>query len=58
MEVGMSVAPALPRHILEEWAIVLIILATILVMMSLVLCPAILVILYRVRTYPIQSRVV
>ncbi|XP_077182650.1 small integral membrane protein 3 [Paroedura picta] len=48
----------LPKHILDLWVIVLIILVTIVVMTSLVLCPATVVILYRVRTHPIHNRVV
>ncbi|XP_069510130.1 small integral membrane protein 3 [Ambystoma mexicanum] len=51
-------AAALPKHILEVWAIVLVILATIIVMMSLLLCPATAVIIYRVRTHPIRNGVV
>ncbi|PKU31799.1 small integral membrane protein 3 [Limosa lapponica baueri] len=42
---------ALPKHILNIWAIVLIILATILIMTALVLCPATAVIIYRVKCY-------
>ncbi|OBS75141.1 hypothetical protein A6R68_14290 [Neotoma lepida] len=42
----------LPKHILDIWAIVLIILATIVVMTSLFLCPATAVIIYRMRTHP------
>uniref|UniRef100_A0A8C3S1K3 Small integral membrane protein 3 n=2 Tax=Chelydra serpentina TaxID=8475 RepID=A0A8C3S1K3_CHESE len=49
---------AIPKHILDIWVIVLIILATILVMTSMVLCPATAVILYRVRTHPIRNGVV
>uniref|UniRef100_A0A8D0DUA3 Small integral membrane protein 3 n=1 Tax=Salvator merianae TaxID=96440 RepID=A0A8D0DUA3_SALMN len=45
----------LPKHILDVWVIVLIILATIVVMTSLLLCPATAVIIYRVRTHPIQN---
>ncbi|XP_072256625.1 small integral membrane protein 3 [Pyxicephalus adspersus] len=44
----------IPKHILDIWVIVLIILATILVMTSLLLFPAAAVIIYRVRTHPIQ----
>ncbi|XP_069725133.1 small integral membrane protein 3 [Phaenicophaeus curvirostris] len=40
-------AAALPKHILDVWIIVLIILATILIMTALVLCPATAVIIYR-----------
>nr|XP_008103020.1 PREDICTED: small integral membrane protein 3 [Anolis carolinensis] len=53
-----AVAPTqlpLPKHILDVWVIVLIILATIIVMTSLLLCPATAVIIYRVRTHPIQN---
>ncbi|CAM4596303.1 unnamed protein product [Lepidochelys olivacea] len=49
---------AIPKHILDIWVIVLIILATILVMTSMVLCPAMAVIIYRVRTHPIRNGVV
>ncbi|XP_028907596.1 small integral membrane protein 3 isoform X2 [Ornithorhynchus anatinus] len=49
---------ALPKHILDVWVIILIILATILVMTSLVLCPATAVIIYRVRTHPMRNGVV
>ncbi|XP_075066171.1 small integral membrane protein 3 [Mixophyes fleayi] len=45
----------LPKHILDIWVIVLIILATILVMTSMLLLPAAAVIMYRVRTHPIRS---
>ncbi|KAE8614060.1 hypothetical protein XENTR_v10007960 [Xenopus tropicalis] len=45
----------LPKHILDVWVIVLIILATILVMTSLLLFPAAAVVMYRVRTHPIRS---
>ncbi|XP_068134187.1 small integral membrane protein 3 [Hyperolius riggenbachi] len=45
----------LPKHILDIWVIVVIILATILVMTSLLLFPAAAVIFYRVRTHPIRS---
>ncbi|KAG9491199.1 hypothetical protein GDO78_006526 [Eleutherodactylus coqui] len=49
-------APAeIPKHILDIWVIILIILATILVMTSLLLFPAAAVIIYRIRTYPIRS---
>nr|XP_006138308.1 small integral membrane protein 3 [Pelodiscus sinensis]XP_025034834.1 small integral membrane protein 3 [Pelodiscus sinensis]XP_025034835.1 small integral membrane protein 3 [Pelodiscus sinensis] len=44
-----------PKHVLDIWVIVLIILATVLVMTSLVLCPATAVIIYRVRTHPIRN---
>ncbi|KAM9288867.1 small integral membrane protein 3 [Morus bassanus] len=49
---------ALPKHILDIWVIVLIILATILVMTALLLCPATAVILYRVRTHPVHNGIV
>ncbi|XP_032627797.1 small integral membrane protein 3 [Chelonoidis abingdonii] len=61
MEVMGSPNPtmsAIPKHILDIWVIVLIILATILVMTSMVLCPATAVIIYRVRTHPIRNGVV
>ncbi|XP_053423148.1 small integral membrane protein 3 [Nycticebus coucang] len=45
----------LPKHILDIWVIVLIILATIVIMTSLLLCPATVVIIYRMRTHPILS---
>ncbi|XP_051650350.1 small integral membrane protein 3 isoform X1 [Manacus candei] len=48
----------LPKHILDVWVIVLIILATILVMTALVLCPATAVIIYRVRTHPTRNGIV
>ncbi|XP_053151591.1 small integral membrane protein 3 [Hemicordylus capensis] len=48
----------LPKHVLDVWVIVMIILVTIVVMTSLVLCPAIVVIIYRVRTHPIHNGVV
>ncbi|XP_009890896.1 PREDICTED: small integral membrane protein 3 [Charadrius vociferus] len=48
----------LPKHILNIWAIVLIIVATILVMTALVLCPATAVIIYRVRTHPTRNGIV
>ncbi|KAG8579525.1 hypothetical protein GDO81_010925 [Engystomops pustulosus] len=46
---------AIPKHILDIWVIILIILATILVMTSFLLFPAAAVIIYRVRTHPIRS---
>nr|XP_030140025.3 small integral membrane protein 3 isoform X1 [Taeniopygia guttata] len=48
----------LPKHILDIWVIVLIILATILIMTVLVLCPATAVIIYRVRTHPTRNSIV
>lgn len=48
----------LPKHILDIWVIVLIILATILIMTALVLCPATAVIIYRVRTHPTHNGIV
>ncbi|NXY52072.1 SMIM3 protein, partial [Ceuthmochares aereus] len=51
-------AAALPKHILDVWVIVLIILATILIMTALVLCPATAVIIYRVRTHPTRNGIV
>ncbi|KAE8614062.1 hypothetical protein XENTR_v10007961 [Xenopus tropicalis] len=44
-----------PKHILDVWVIILIILATILFMTSLLLFPAAAVVMYRVRTHPIRS---
>nr|XP_033782814.1 small integral membrane protein 3 [Geotrypetes seraphini]XP_033782815.1 small integral membrane protein 3 [Geotrypetes seraphini] len=49
---------SLPKHILDVWVIVLIILATVMIMTSLLLCPATAVIIYRVRTYPLRSSTV
>ncbi|XP_030314907.1 small integral membrane protein 3 isoform X1 [Calypte anna] len=49
---------ALPKHILDIWVIVLIILATILIMTALVLCPATAVIIYRVWTHPTRNGIV
>ncbi|OXB76176.1 UNVERIFIED_CONTAM: hypothetical protein H355_016754 [Colinus virginianus] len=52
MDLPVPAGPdALPKHILDIWVIVLIILATILVMTALVLCPATAVIIYRVKCY-------
>ncbi|NXD52885.1 SMIM3 protein, partial [Corvus moneduloides] len=48
----------LPKHILDIWVIVLIILATILIMTALLLCPATAVIIYRVRTHPTCNGIV
>ncbi|XP_062976952.1 small integral membrane protein 3 [Elgaria multicarinata webbii] len=48
----------LPKHILDVWLIVLLILVTVVIMTSLVLCPATAVIIYRVRTHPIHNEVV
>ncbi|XP_063133216.1 small integral membrane protein 3 isoform X2 [Rattus norvegicus] len=45
----------LPKHILDIWAIVLIILATVVIMTSLFLCPATAVIIYRMRTHPVLN---
>ena len=45
----------LPKHILAIWVIVLIILATIVIMTSLLLCPAAAVIIYRMRTHPVLN---
>lgn len=45
----------LPKHILDIWVIVLIILATIVIMTSLLLCPAMAVIIYRMRTHPVLN---
>ncbi|XP_032193181.1 small integral membrane protein 3 [Mustela erminea] len=49
----VPVEAALPKHILDIWVIVLIILATIVIMTSLLLCPATAVIIYRMRTHPV-----
>nr|XP_056715131.1 small integral membrane protein 3 [Euleptes europaea] len=57
----MDAVPAqllLPKHVLDVWVIVLIILVTIVVMTALVLCPATVVIIYRVRTHPIHNGIV
>ncbi|XP_054574018.1 small integral membrane protein 3 [Eptesicus fuscus] len=57
MDAGSEV-PAevvLPKHILDIWVIVLIILATIVIMTSLLLCPATAVIIYRMRTHPVLN---
>ncbi|XP_041122894.1 small integral membrane protein 3-like [Polyodon spathula] len=51
-------APHLPKHILEIWAIVLVILATVIVMTSLLVCPAVSVIIYRVRTGLTRNEIV
>lgn len=53
-----TAAPLLPKHILEVWAIVLVILATIVIMTSLLVCPAMSVIIYRVRTGPTRNEIV
>ncbi|XP_042645930.1 small integral membrane protein 3 isoform X2 [Tyto alba] len=59
MDLPVPAGPAaLPKHILDIWVIVLIILATILVMTALVLCPATAVIIYRVRTHPTRNGIV
>ncbi|XP_010185004.1 PREDICTED: small integral membrane protein 3 [Mesitornis unicolor] len=59
MDVSNLAGPAtLPKHILDVWVIVLIILATILVMTALVLCPATAIIIYRVRTHPMRNGIV
>ncbi|NWY59909.1 SMIM3 protein, partial [Chionis minor] len=59
MDLTNPTGPAtLPTHVLDIWAIVLIILATILVMTALLLCPASAVIIYRVRTHPTRNGVV
>uniref|UniRef100_A0A8C6HK24 Small integral membrane protein 3 n=1 Tax=Mus spicilegus TaxID=10103 RepID=A0A8C6HK24_MUSSI len=50
-----SVDAGLPKHILDIWAIVLIILAAIVIMTSLFLCPATAVIIYRMRTHPVLN---
>ncbi|KAJ8282735.1 hypothetical protein COCON_G00052540 [Conger conger] len=41
-----------PKHVLEIWAILLVILATVVVMTTLLAGPAVGLILYRVRTSP------
>ncbi|XP_055573817.1 small integral membrane protein 3 [Falco cherrug] len=59
MDFSDSASPAaLPKHILDIWVIVLIILATILIMTAMVLCPATAVIIYRVRTHPMRNGIV
>ncbi|XP_075365581.1 small integral membrane protein 3 isoform X1 [Mycteria americana] len=59
MDLPDPAGPAtLPKHILDIWVIVLIILATILIMTALVLCPATAVIIYRVRTHPTRNGIV
>ncbi|NXY18090.1 SMIM3 protein, partial [Atrichornis clamosus] len=59
MDLPDGTGPAnLPKHILDIWVIVLIILATILIMTALVLCPATAVIIYRVRTHPARNGIV
>ncbi|XP_069055665.1 small integral membrane protein 3 [Pleurodeles waltl] len=57
-DIADPTAGAIPKHILDVWIIILIILATIIVMMSLLLCPATAVIIYRVRTHPMRNGVV
>ncbi|XP_075397945.1 small integral membrane protein 3 [Tenrec ecaudatus] len=55
---AISEVPAhaeLPKHILDIWVIVLIILATVVIMTSLLLCPATAVIIYRMRTHPVLN---
>ncbi|XP_045140805.1 small integral membrane protein 3 [Echinops telfairi] len=55
---AISQVPAhveLPKHILDIWVIVLVILATIVIMTSLLLCPATAVIIYRMRTHPVLN---
>uniref|UniRef100_A0A8C4TIJ8 Small integral membrane protein 3 n=1 Tax=Erpetoichthys calabaricus TaxID=27687 RepID=A0A8C4TIJ8_ERPCA len=54
MEAREASAAPIPAHVLNIWAILLVILATIVVMTSVILCPAIIVILYRIRTNPIR----
>ncbi|XP_063301472.1 small integral membrane protein 3 [Pelobates fuscus] len=54
-DLASSTPVELPKHILDVWVIVLIILATIFIMTSLLLFPAASVIIYRVRTHPIRS---
>lgn len=51
----VPVESVLPKHILDIWVIVLIILATIVIMTSLLLCPATAVIIYRMRTHPVLN---
>ncbi|XP_006873019.1 PREDICTED: small integral membrane protein 3-like [Chrysochloris asiatica] len=46
---------ALPKHILDIWVIVLIILATIIIMTSLLLCRATAIIIYRMQTHPVLN---
>ncbi|XP_043925334.1 small integral membrane protein 3 [Protopterus annectens] len=47
-----------PKHILDIWAIILVIIATVIVMTALLLCPAAAVIAYRVRTNPARNGIV
>lgn len=59
MDLPNLTGPAnLPKHILDIWVIVLIILATILIMTALLLCPATAVIIYRIRTHPTRNGIV
>ncbi|XP_074958784.1 small integral membrane protein 3 [Phalacrocorax aristotelis] len=59
MDLSYPAGPAaLPKHILDIWVIVLIILGTILIMTALLLCPATAVIIYRVRTHPMHNGIV
>nr|XP_015205404.1 PREDICTED: small integral membrane protein 3 [Lepisosteus oculatus] len=57
MESPVMENPVQPQHILDLWAIVLVILATIVVMTSLLLCPAVSVIIYRIRTNPSRNEI-
>ncbi|KAM5214305.1 small integral membrane protein 3 isoform 1-T2 [Hipposideros larvatus] len=51
----VPVEVVLPKHILDIWVIVLIILATVVIMTSLLLCPATAVIIYRMRAHPVLN---
>uniref|UniRef100_V9LAM8 Putative small membrane protein NID67-like protein n=1 Tax=Callorhinchus milii TaxID=7868 RepID=V9LAM8_CALMI len=54
-----SVAMALPPpHVLEIWAIVLVILSTVLVMSTFIFGPTVSVIIYRIWRYPLQQPLV
>lgn len=54
---GGPVGDSLPPHVLEVWAILLLILATILVMSLLMFGPAVSFIVYRVWKSPPQREV-
>ncbi|XP_009077335.1 PREDICTED: small integral membrane protein 3 [Acanthisitta chloris] len=59
MDVSGRTGPTtMPRYVLEVWVIVLVVLATILIMTALLLCPATAVVIYRVRTHPTRSGIV
>ncbi|KAG2455662.1 small integral membrane protein 3-like [Polypterus senegalus] len=58
MEAPVETVSPIPAHVLDIWAIVLVILATIVVMTSVLFCPAVTVIIYRIRTNPARSETV